>query len=75
MVICLFAPTVKMMFEVCTSLVLDMTNLFLLPFLHATGLALVNIGEKTITKKRVAILMKETQKKDVIIIINTRTRK
>ena len=35
----------KMMFEVCTSLRLDKTNLFLLPFLHATGLAEVNLGE------------------------------
>ena len=35
----------KTMFEVCTSLRLDKTNLFLLPFLHATGLAEVNLGE------------------------------
>ena len=33
------ADPVKMMFEVCTSLALDMTNLFLLRFLHACGLA------------------------------------
>ena len=31
--------------------------------------------EKAITKKRMAILVKETKIKDVIIIINTRTRK
>ena len=36
---------------------LDKTNLFLLAFLHATGLALVN---KAITKKRIAILTNET---------------
>ena len=32
----------KIMFEVCRSRVLDKTNLFLLAFLHAAGLALVN---------------------------------
>ena len=46
-----------MMFEVCRSRTLDKTNLFLLAFLHATGLALVN---KAITKKRIAILTNET---------------
>ena len=46
-----------MVFEVCRSLALDKTNLFLLAFLHATGLALVN---KVITKKRIAILTNET---------------
>ena len=46
-----------MMFEDCRSLALDKTNLFLLAFLHATGLALVN---KVITKKRIAILTNET---------------
>ena len=44
------------MFEVCRSRVLHKTNLFLLAFLHATGLALVN---KAITKKRIAILINE----------------
>ena len=43
----------KMMFEDCRSLALDKTNLFLLAFLHATGLEL--------TKKRIAILIKETK--------------
>ena len=42
-----------MMFEDCRSLALDKTNLFLLAFLHATGLEL--------TKKRIAILIKETK--------------
>ena len=46
-----------MMFEVCRSRALDKTNLFLLAFLHVTGLALVN---KAITKKRIAILINET---------------
>ena len=35
----LFLPTVKITFEVCRSRALDKTNLFLLAFLHATGLA------------------------------------
>ena len=47
----------KMMFEVCRSRALDKTNLFLLAFLRAIGLALVN---KAITKKRIAILTNET---------------
>ena len=46
-----------MMFEVCRSRALDKTNLFLLAFLHAIGLALVN---KAITKKRIAILINKT---------------
>ena len=46
-----------MMFEVCRSRALDKANLFLLAFLHATDLALVN---KAITKKRIAVLIKET---------------
>ena len=33
------------------------------------------VWEKAITKKRMAILVKETIMKDDIIIINTRTRK
>ena len=41
----LVAPRMKIMFEVCRSRVLDKTNLFLVAFLHATGLALVNLGE------------------------------
>ena len=45
-----------MMFEVCRSRALDKTNLFLLAFLHATGLALVN---KAIAKKRIATLINE----------------
>ena len=45
-----------MIFEVCRSRVLDKTNLFLLAFLHATGLALVN---KAIAKKRIATLINE----------------
>ena len=36
---------------------------------------LISGRSKAITKKRIAILMKETKKKDVIIVINTRTRK
>ena len=35
----------KLMFEVCRSRALDKANLFFLAFLHATGLALVNLGE------------------------------
>ena len=42
-----------MMFEICGSLALDKTNLFLLSFLYATGLEL--------TKKRKAILIEETK--------------
>ena len=34
-----------MVFEVCRSLALDQTNLFLLAFLPATGLALINLEE------------------------------
>ena len=45
-----------MMFEVCRLRALDKTNLFLLAFLHATGLALVN---KAIAKKRIATLINE----------------
>ena len=45
-----------MMFEVCRSQALDKTNLFLLAFLYATGLALVN---KAIARKRIAILINE----------------
>ena len=41
----LVAPTLKMMFEVRRSRALDKANLFLLAFLHATGLAQVNLGE------------------------------
>ena len=42
-----------MMFEICRSLALDKTNLFLLSFLYATGLEL--------TKKIKAILIEETK--------------
>ena len=41
----LVAPTLKMVFEVCRSLALDQNNLFLLAFLPATGLALVDLEE------------------------------
>ena len=41
-----------MMFEICRLLALDKANLFLLAFLHGTGLEL--------TKKRLPILIKET---------------
>ena len=34
-----------MVFEVCRSLALDKTNLFLPAFLPATGLALINLEE------------------------------
>ena len=47
------------MFEDCRSLALDKTNLFLLAFLHATGLEL--------TKKRIAILIKETKIKTSLL--------
>ena len=47
----------KIMFEVCKSRAVNKINLFLLAFLHVTGLALVN---KAITKKRIAILINET---------------
>ena len=53
------APTPKLMFEVCRLLALNKTNLFVLAFLHATVLALVNLGEGDI-EKRIAILVKET---------------
>ena len=39
------APMLKIMFEVCKSRAVNKINLFLLAFLHATGLALVNLGE------------------------------
>ena len=42
-----------MMFEICRSLALDKTNLFLLSFLDAIGLEL--------SKKRKAILIEETK--------------
>ena len=48
-----------MMFEDCRSLALDKTNLFLLAFLHATGLEL--------TKKGIAILIKETKIKTSLL--------
>ena len=48
-----------MMFEDCRSLALDKTNLFLLASLHATGLEL--------TKKRIAILIKETKIKTSLL--------
>ena len=48
-----------MMFEDCRSLALDKTNLFLLAFLHATGLEL--------TKKTIAILIKETKIKTSLL--------
>ena len=47
------------MFEVCRSLAIDKTNLFLLAYLHATGLEL--------TKKRIAILIKETKIKTSLL--------
>ena len=47
------------MFEVCRSLAIDKTNLFLLAYLHATGLEL--------TKKRIAILIKETEIKTSLL--------
>ena len=63
-----------MMFEVCRSRALDKTNLFLLAFLHATGLALVNLGEGDNYEKN-NNTYERNQNKDVIIIINTKTRK
>ena len=48
-----------MMFEDCKSLALDKTNLFLLAFLHATDLEL--------TKKRIAIRIKETKIKTSLL--------
>ena len=53
---------------------LDKTNLFLLAFLHATGLALVNLGEGDNYEKN-NNTYERNQNKDVIIIINTKTRK
>ena len=50
-----------MMFEVCRSRALDKTNLFLLAFLHACYWFGISFWEKAITKKKMAILMKETQ--------------
>ena len=47
------------MFEVCRSLAIDKTNLFLLAYLHATGLEL--------TKKRIAILIKENKIKTSLL--------
>ena len=44
-------------------------------FVFTGFLACYWFWEKAITKKRMAILVKETKIKDVIIIINTRTRK
>ena len=46
-----------MMFEVRRTRALDKTNLLLLAFLHAT----LWLWKKAITKKRMAILMKETK--------------
>ena len=50
-----------MMFEVCKSRALNKTNWFLLAFLHASRLALVNLGEgSNRCKKIIATLIKET---------------
>ena len=45
------ALTPKLMFEVCRLRALNKTNLFVLAFLHATVLALVNLGEGDIEEK------------------------
>ena len=50
-----------MMFEVCRSRAFDKTNLFLLAILHACYWFGISFWAKAITKKRMAILMKETQ--------------
>ena len=63
-----------MMFEDCTSRAVDKTNLFLPAFWHATGLAQVNLGEVDNEEKN-GNTYERNQNKDVIIIINTRTRK
>ena len=47
------------MVEVCRSRAIDKTNLFLLAYLHATGLEL--------TKKRIARLIKETKIKTSLL--------
>ena len=65
----------KIMFEVCKSRAVNKINLFLLAFLHATGLALVNLGEGDNYEKN-NNTYERNQNKDIIIIIkNTKTRK
>ena len=45
------ATTPKLLFEVCRLRALNKTNFFVLAFLHATVLALVNLGEGDIEEK------------------------
>ena len=57
-----------MMFEVCRSRALNKTNWFLLAFLHASHLALVNL-EKAITKKELSKKTKTLCKGYVSLVI------